>query len=169
MHFSLNKGEHKFILGELDFMDDVGKKVYHATRESALHENYTIFQGENKLAFMKHKIHLGGYSFEVQDGSGVAVGELHCKLHKGRVGEYWYTDQQDNIQAVVSWEGVLKFTLSDPGFSRIYAEASLDLPGGIIGDLKALGNRQSTVFIPYSSALPLSVILSFCVAIANMP
>jgi hypothetical protein len=172
LRFSMSHGDHKFILGSVDFQDESGQVVYTASRESALHENYTLTQGESKLLFMKHKMHLNGYSFEMQDGSGAPAGEVHCQFTgtKGQLPKYWYTDPQGNPQAAIVWEeGTIRFTICDPNSTQVFARVSAELPGGIIGDLKALNHGRFMVSIVEGGSLPLAAVLAFCVTIADMP
>ena len=170
LEFGMSHGEHKLILGQVDFVDGTGSPAYKATRESALHENYTIFKGDTILLLMKHKMKLGGYSFELEDGSGNSVGELHCKIRKGHLADYWYTDQGGDTKAALNWEqGWLKFTLSDLSHSQVYAECTAQLPGGLAADLKAMTHMRYTLSVPSGSALPMSIVLAFCVTAAHMP
>jgi hypothetical protein len=172
LRFTLSHGDHKFILGSVDFQDESGRTIYTASRESALHENYTLTQGEGKLLLMKHKVHLNGYSFEMQDGSGAPAGEIHCQFTgtKGQLPKYWYTDPQGNSQAAIIWEaGTIRFAICDPNSNQVYAQLSAELPGGVMGDLKALNYRRFTVSIVEGASLPLTAVLAFCVTIADMP
>ena len=151
-------------------MDESGRKAFTASRESALHENYTILEDGDRLAFMKHRLQLGGLSYEIQDASGNTTGVLHCKLRKGALPEYWYEDAQGNTLANLVWEErTTKFSISDPHLSQPFAEASLELPGGMVGDLKALVHKTYSLSIYPSSTLPLFVTLAFCVAVADIP
>jgi len=169
LEFSASHGEHKLILGQVDFVDGTGTPAYRATRESALHENYTIFEGDAVLLLMKHKMKLGGYSFELQDGSGISVGELHCKITKGQLAKYWYTDPGGDTRAVLNWEqGWLRFVLSDLSLSQVYAECTAQLPGGLAADLKTMTHRRYTLSVPSSSPLPMPIVLAFCVTAAHM-
>jgi hypothetical protein len=170
--FSMSHGDHKFILGSVDFQDESGRVVYTASRESALHQNYTLTQGESRFLFMKHKLHLSGYTFEMQDGSGAPAGEIHCRFtgRKGQLPEYWYTDPQGNSQAAIAWEeGTIRFVIGDPNSTRVFATVSAELPGGVMGDLKALSKRRFMVSAVEGTSLPLPVVLAFCVTIADMP
>jgi hypothetical protein len=172
LRFNMSHGDHQFILGSVDFQDDSGHVVYTASRESALHQNYTITEGGSRLLFMKHKAHLNGYSFEMQDGSGAPAGEIHCKFtgRKGQLPEYWYSDPQGNSQAGIAWvEGTIRFVICDQGSTRTFAQISAELPGGIVGDLKALTNRRFTASIAEGTSIPLPVVLAFCVTVADMP
>ena len=171
LRFSMSHGDHKFILGSVDFQDEAGQVVYTASRESALHENYTLTQGEGKLLFMKRKMHLNGYSFEMQDGLGAPAGEIHCQFTgKGRLPKYWFTDPQGNSQVAIVWEeGAIRFVICDPNSTQVFAQVSADLPGGIMGDLKALSHRQFMVSIIEGTSLPLPVVLALCVTATNMP
>ncbi len=171
LEFGTSHGQHKFILGSVDFVDETGAPVYTASRESALHENYTITQADSKVCFMKHKLHLGGYSFELQDGSGTAIGVLRCESRKrGVIPKYWFEDRRGDTQAILTWEeGAMAFAISDLGQSQTYAEAVANLPGGIRADLEAMGHHRFTLSVPDGSALPIAIVLAFCVAVANMP
>ena len=110
LRVSLTHGEHKFILGEVDFTDESGQVVYSGSRESTLHENYTLTSEGRKLLFMKHKIHIGGFALEMQDDSGSPMGEIFCttpgqeRARKGVLPQYSYKDAQGNPQVVVTWE-----------------------------------------------------------------
>jgi hypothetical protein len=165
----MGHGEHKFILDAVNFVDGAGTTVYVASRESVLHENYTILQGENKLLFMQHKMSLNGFAFELQDASGAVVGTLHSQGERGQLPRYWFTDSQGDTQAVLVWQqGAMKFALTDQSSSQVYAEGSVVLPGGF-GDLKAMVHKRYSLSIPSGSPLPTPVVLAFCVAIAGMP
>ena len=172
LRFSLTHGDHKFILSEVDFQDESGSVAYTASRESTLHENYTISHGETRLLYMRRKTHLNGYSFELQDGSGGAAGEVRCHFtnRKGQPPEYSYTDLQGNPRAAIVWErGTLNFAICDPASAQVFALASAVLPGGAKGDLKALIHGQHRISIAEGTPLPLPVVLAFCVTVADMP
>jgi len=172
LRFNESHGGHKFVMGSVDFQDESGRVVFTASRKSALHEDYTITEGESKLLFMQHKAHLNGYSFEMQDGSGAPAGEIHCKFtgRKGQLPEYWYTDPTGNSLAGIAWvEGTIRFVICDQGSTQVFAQISAELPGGIVGDLKALTNRRFIASIVEGTSLPLPVVLAFCVTVADMP
>jgi len=170
LEFGMSHGEHKLILGQVDFVDGTGSPAYRASRESALHENYTVFKGDTILLLMKHKMKLGGYSFELQDGSGNSVGELHCKESRGELAKYWYMDPGGDTRAVLNWEqGWVKFALSDLSLTQVYAECKVQLPGGFAADLKAMTHRRYTLSVPNGSPLPIPIILAFCVVAAHIP
>jgi len=169
--FSLQKGDHKFMLGEVDFVAADGATAYSATRESVLHENYTLLKNDVKQAFMKHMLAMGGFSFEVQDASGQPMGVLRCKTDSARhqLPSYWFEDTQGNTIATLAWEqGTMRFAISNLEMTQVYAEGLLELPGGVKGDLKAMLHKVYTLSIQQSSPLPSVVVLAFCVAIANI-
>lgn len=172
LRFGLAHGDHKFVMGSVDFQDESGKVVYSASRESALHENYTVFEGETKLLYMKHKTHLNASTFELQDGSGAPLGELRCKYSRwqGQLPEFSYADPEGNSRAAVVWERrTFSFAIADPTSAQVFAQASSDVPGGVTGDLRALIRQRHRISIADGTSLPLTVVLAFCVAIAYMP
>jgi hypothetical protein len=103
---------------------------------------------------MTHKLHFSGYPFVLQDGAGASIGELHSKI-SGRKGELLNTGTRTNKakrrSSSAGWRGTMGFPLSDPSFSRVYAEASRELPGGVVDDLKSLINRRSKLTISEGS------------------
>lgn len=172
LQFGLSHGGHKFILGSVDFQDESGNVVYSATRESALHENYTIVQGETTLLHMRHKTHFNAYSFELQDASGAPIGEIQCHFTrmKGQLPSYSYTDQQGNQKAVVAWEQrTLRYAICDPASALVFAQASVEFPGGAMADLKALVHGRGRMAVAEGSPLALPILLAFGVTLANMP
>lgn len=172
LRFGLVHGDHKFILGSVDFQDESGKTVYSASRESALHENYILFQGETKLLNMKHKTHINAASYELLEVSGAPLGEIRCQYShwQGQLPSISYTDPQGNPHAVVVWERrTFDFAITDPTSAEVFARASASLPGGAKGDLKALIRMQHRISVADGASLPLTVVLAFCVAIACLP
>lgn len=170
--FGQTHGDHKFIMGSVDFKDGSGTVTYSASRESTLHQNYTILQGQKKIIYMKHKTHMNAVSYELQDGSGAPLGELRCQFShwQGQLPKFSYADPQGNPRAAVVWEErSFDFAIADPVSGQVFAQARGELPGGLKGDLKALIRQDHTISIAEGTSLPLPIVLAFCVAIAYMP
>ena len=100
------------------------------------------------------------------------MGEVRCQFtnRKGQLPTYSYTDLQGTRRAVIVWEqGTLDFAICDPNSAQAFAQVSVELPGGVKGDLKAMIHERHRIAIVSGASLPLQVILTFCVTVADMP
>jgi hypothetical protein len=166
----LRPGAHKHMPTDVYLTDSSGKVQLVARKQSLLHQDYTIVDGnESVTGFIKSEGHLTHTSLNVQDANhstqaSVQLGRIE---QQGRAPNCWLEDAGGNKQASIAFtNGILGFSAIKPDGSRIF-DAALSRGAGVKQMLDALESKSYAIEL-FDSGFSLPTLVTIIAAIDHL-